>query len=297
MKQLLTSKLTTMEKPAADDEAFLRARVPFLSGAEVSALKATESVGDGAFGSVDLVQFKGQKAVRKVLKAGNSKRNLQKRVDMLLWEARVLVELDGAGGAPHLLAVSTQPPGAILEYAGQTYCDFLNESCSVGDFLDTLVSLTHCLGEVGEQGFLHNDLKANNVTVTHSDSGPVIHLIDFGLTTRVGESFPFDFFGLIQAAMKKQRPQVRSIELTDGKPLLPSSDVFSLGRMLIKVLAKAKSDCITGLMKPLLDQCTNQDPSKRPSLPQVAAAVTLIKEQVPNALLKDQLLIQEGPEP
>lgn len=216
---------------------------------------------------------------------------------MLLWEARVLVELDGAGGAPRLLAVSTQPPGVVLEYAGQTYLDFLHESCSVEEFLDTLVGLTHCLEEMGERGFLHHDLKANNVTVTHSDSGLALHLIDFGLTTRVGQTFPFDFFGLNQKAMKKQRPQVRSPELTDGQSLRASSDVFSLGKLLTKVLANAKSDFLAGLMKPLVAKCSHRDPLVRPSLTQVAAAVTRIKERVTRDLLRDRLLVQGESQP
>lgn len=104
----------------------------------------------------------------------------------VLREARLMTELDGAGGAPRLRAVCVAPPAMIQEYVGQIYDDFLKD-CSVEDLINSFISVCKCLKEIHARDIVHNDLKTNNITYTGSVSEPVFHLIDFGWACHSGQ--------------------------------------------------------------------------------------------------------------
>ena len=68
-------------------------------------------LGKGSYGSVSLVRYEGQLAARKEMNS-----NIPKW--FLLREARLSVELNGAGGVPRTLAICLNPPVVMLEFVG-----------------------------------------------------------------------------------------------------------------------------------------------------------------------------------
>lgn len=266
---------------AEGDAEFLRARVQFFTAEDLAAVQVTRPLGEGSFGCVSIVSRKGQKAIKKVLKR-------EENVELLLWEARVTAELNGAGGAPRLLAVCAHPPAVLLDYAGRTYDDFVQYHCTVGGFLDSVVRLTERLNEIHSRGFLHNDLKGSNVMVRGPNPRPTFHIIDFGLATRVGQPFDFAFFGMDRGALKNYST-FRSPEMGEGLPLGPASDLFSLGVLMGDVLYYAKFPLLNRLLDPLLARCALQDPALRPSLAELAAEVIVVKTKVPDKFQRKRL--------
>lgn len=263
------------------DAEFLRARVPFFSAEDLAAVQITRPLAEGSFGTVSIISCKGQKAVKKVLKC-------EEDVALLLWEARVTAELDGAGGAPRLLAVCTQPPAVLLEFAGRCYDDFVQCHCTVGVFLDSLMSIADRLSDIHSRGFLHNDVKGSNVMVRGPNPRPTFHFIDFGLATRIGQPFTFDFFGMKRYA-PKQSSSFRSPETPAGLPLGPASDVFSFGVMMSDMLDYAKCPLLSRLLAPLLARCARLSPEDRPSLTELAEEVLLTKAKVPDKFQRKRL--------
>lgn len=58
-----------------------------------------------------------------------------------------------------LLALCLLPPTLVQEYAGRSYEDFLEDGCSVGLFLDSVVCIVRQLGELHERHVVHNDVE------------------------------------------------------------------------------------------------------------------------------------------
>ena len=261
------NSLTIREtKEEGKDKAFLEnikeyvlTHTYVMSQEEINDLLVTQHLGKGSFGTVDLVTFKGHKVVRKAFKYGGNPTGL-------LWEARVTLEVDGAGGAPRLHALSTKPAMAVMDYAGTSLFHYLLEGCTVGTFLRVVAGLAKSLAEVHAKGFVHNDIKWDNITVTGRPSSPSVHVIDFGLATKINDCFYFELFDLSNRLEDQEHFMFRSPELKKGKPLQPSSDVFSVGVMLGEACMYTKHRRLNELLMPLAKACTQEWREYRPSL-------------------------------
>ena len=151
--------------------------------------------------------------------------------------------------------------------------DFYNDHCTVGSFLQCVVGVAESLDDMHLRGFVHNDIKADNITVSGPPSCPSVHIIDFGLASRIGEGFYFDMLGLSRDLEDQKYVFFRSPELKMGQPLYPSSDVFSVGALLVSVCQEMQNPGLAQCLTPLMVSCMQQVPSFRPSLATVAARV------------------------
>ena len=258
-------------------QEYVMTHAKVLSEQELYELPVTEHLGEGSFGTVDRVTFKGRDAIRKASKSGGDPTGF-------LWEARVTLEVDGAGGAPRLHALCAEPAVAVMDYAGVPLYRYLGQRCTVGTFLRVLAGLGESLAEVHDKGFVHNDLKLDNITVSGTPSSPCVHVIDFGLATRVHDSFYFDLFHLPSGLEEQEYAFFRSPELRQGKPLQPSSDVFSVGVMLRDVCACTQHPRLNELFEPLVESCLKAYPWQRPSL----GTVVKVVEDMLSSLTKDE---------
>ena len=87
-----------MKDEDGDDVQFLRRHVLFMKQQQLRNLETGRLLGVGGFGSVRKVVYEGTEAVVKELLDADA-------LLPLVREARLLVELNGAGGVPRLLAV------------------------------------------------------------------------------------------------------------------------------------------------------------------------------------------------
>ena len=208
-----------------------------------------------------------------------------------------MLEVEGAGGVPEVLAVCLNPRAIVQVFVGMSYDKFLVQ-CSVGGFLDSVVTLTHLVGEIHDRGIVHNDVQPRNITFTGSVSQPVFHIIDLGLACRPGHIagnclFKCDIShdsanrsgdaDIHNNAAGNQKFRLCGVwmapEVLKGRPVFFSGDVYSFGFLI----ANVASECIEFLKRHLREVeklCIRRDPERRCSLTNVAQAIKGIRDQL-----------------
>ena len=110
---------------------------------------------------------------------------------------------------------------------------------------------------IQERGFLHNDLKSNNVVIDGSENKPVI--IDFGKSCKI-----------VKARLRKPKVNIEksmnkfphiALEMQRGV----ASDVFSFGYLVTRLFKDAKLE-IPPVLKEVAKKCQRSIPGKRPKL-------------------------------
>ena len=132
-----------------------------------------------------------------------------------------------------------------------------------------------------------------NITVTGSATSPSVHVIDFGLATRVNDSFYFEMFDIPSSPEVQKRFVFRSPELRRGELLHPSSDVFCVGVLLRDVCQNTKQQRLNELLMPLVEACTQEQSKNRPSLREVRQDV---QDMVSNLTEKEEAQILDEEE-
>lgn len=280
---VLVSPQSSWQQTQDKDEEYLQRWVPRLTQQEMDSLETVGPLGIGVYGAVSLVQYQGSLAARKSFRDDSSAREL-------LREARFMLELDGAGGAPRVLALCSSPPMLLMEFVGDRYSKYIT-ACSVGGFLDSVISISECLAELHAAGVVHNDLKADNVTFSGSLDHPVFHIIDYGLSCRSGRVVgPFvsrdPYYHSEEHVSHVPRGQDFWVapEVVGGLPPTPASDVHSLGALVVRALRYCHHGFLLRYVDRLTAWCMQRRASRRPAAAQVADAVrrfrsTLAPEQ------------------
>ncbi len=128
-------------------------------------------------------------------------------------------------------------------------------------------------------GFIHNDIKLDNIVLGNSANGNTMkaYIIDFGKACAIGNGKTYDLSSEQVTIYKKQHPQIAP-DLRDGKTRQnPATDVYSLGRVIRKTnCTMAHSDEITTLQK----QAMRYSSSERPSLTDIVAQLQEIRSSL-----------------
>ncbi|XP_071546134.1 receptor tyrosine-protein kinase erbB-2-like [Panulirus ornatus] len=137
-----------------------------------------KTLGEGAFGTTYLVRWNNSVTVLKVLKDFVSP-------EAFNLEAYFLEKVNGAGGAPRLLAVSHDPPALMTTFVGRRTLGSLLLDHHLPDSYLGIIALHICLQvkELHEIGVVHQDLHASNILVTVPKDlsfPPKVSIIDFG---------------------------------------------------------------------------------------------------------------------
>ena len=280
----LRLRLRQLMEAREDDIVFLGRRIPFLREEEMSVLDGGSFLGRGGNACVRRLLYRGMHAVRKEFLHQDTV------VLPMMREARLMLELHGAGGVPRPLALGFHPLTIIQEFVGEPYDKFLRQ-CSVQDMLRSLHLLCHRLGELHAQYVVHNDLKTDNITVSGDVHRPVLHVIDLGWACRVGhvagdftletgkDDAPTEGFANECPWMA---PEVRA-----RRPVFPSGDVFSLGFLLQDLAADCIQPWLAVPLWRLGQRCCREDPSCRPSLHEVALASAAMEEELLQCQLQE----------
>lgn len=192
----------------------------------------TKTLGSGAFGTVTLVNWHGEPAALKVA-------NGPKALNSFEREVQVLSELKGAGGAPLLLGVSYDPLALLTTYKGSTNLDKI--MCDPRyDLIKIGFEIGIKLLQVHNKGYVHNDIKSDNIMIQGSPHEPKISVIDFGLACKSGEN--------IYLGGDPEDYPFYAPEVLGGQPSTFASDVFSYGRLMQDILE------VTNIQHPPLEQ-------------------------------------------
>lgn len=193
-------------------------------------------LGEGSFGSVKKMLFCDRIEVAvKFLKGDATEKHL-------MHEAKAMYEIGNHPGIPYFYGVCMRDKSfmLIMECCVQdgrviTLTDAVNSlELSHFSWSQILYKLTEALNFIHSKGFVHNDLKGNNVLLIKKQEiwQPVI--IDYGKCVKVAEAKAQRSTSLPREKLCYTAPEV----LSGRHPPSKASDIYSLGIMFQKLNAK-----------------------------------------------------------
>ena len=227
-------------KPQAEKED----RAPILHKGVVKEISHNEVVktekwlGSGTFGSCYLAYYRGLVVAVKEFLVQPSTNERQIKEDVL-YEAAVISRLGDHPGLPILFGITTQtaPYRLITQFHGEKNKSLivwkairkltLGQSC----WFNVLKGISEALARIHEVGFLHNDLKSNNVLMErHGEAAYNPVIIDFGKARRIANPKPLKSLSPAnQELYRKKYPHIAP-EIVRGQGCQSvASDTYSLG--------------------------------------------------------------------
>lgn len=197
----------------------------------------------------------------------------------LLQEAQILTKLSGHRHIPHcfgicrselLLVMSLHMvdgrPLSLVE-------ELESSSKEVGKYevLKYLSQVATALSHIHEIGYLHNDIKGNNIILGKTQSGEVqAYLIDYGKACHQMKGKVYQLTAEERKQYETKHPHIAP-DLRDGLTAQNvKTDVFSLGRLLLKVCTKYT---ISGTVHKIGRCCLADVSTDRPELSDVLHAL------------------------
>ena len=242
-------------------------------------------LGSGTYGSCYLGSYRGLDVVVKQLKvkkySGETQEVAETRVrNELIYEARIINKLGDPPGLPLLFGVCSKraPFRLVIQFhdvkdrsSALTISSALTKMAisAVTVWLDVIRKVAEALLHVHNAGFVHNDIKGNNVVLDNRNErkyNPI--LIDFGKSLPVtGLKGPKVLSAEQQTRYKKEYPHTAP-ELVAGKRGQSiASDIFSFAHMTEVIFTKAK----LGTLPDVLQRALDSDPDRRPALKEILA--------------------------
>lgn len=212
-------------------------------------------LGTGSYGSCYLALYRGMNVVIKNLKvravSGETQKDAEQRVrEELKYEARIINKLGDHPGLPLLYGIcSEQPPyRLVMQFHGEKDCSSLTIASALvkktisdaATWITVIREVTDALDHVHRVGFLHNDVKSNNVVLDNASAKYQPVLIDFGKSLPVsGCRGPRTMSTETQRRYKKQYPHIAPEIVAGTAGQTYASDVFSIGFMGKVIFEKA----------------------------------------------------------
>ena len=166
--------------------------------------------------------------------------------DIIKDEAAIMTVLNSCEYTPHCFGVCKEKRAIIMSYINLTDkpislhavlvkpSDELFPTPQVA--IDILIQVSNGLNFVHNKGFLHNDLKLDNIVLGNSVSKPLkAYIIDFGKACLSDHGKKYHLSAKEIQTYKEEHSHIAP-DLRDGHiSQCPATDVFSLGRILKKV--------------------------------------------------------------
>ncbi|XP_050730791.1 serine/threonine-protein kinase PknJ-like [Eriocheir sinensis] len=235
--------------------------------------KHKQVLGRGATCTVYLVEVKGELCCLKLARD-------RRLAAMFHQEFDVLLDLDGATGAPKALGTSLGFPAMLTTFRGHnTFCDLPRLARRETDRLAAFVSLARDVQQLHARGYAHNDIKENNVAVCRAADGRLqVSLIDYGAAQRLGTRVGF------VGASTRRTPWLAP-ELLGGGRCSRAGDVFSLGYVLSNILDTCHR--YYPALDILAEAAMAANPAQRPSLKKIIKTVNKFTGQRDEAARKE----------
>ncbi|KAK3741668.1 hypothetical protein QZH41_016248 [Actinostola sp. cb2023] len=248
-----------------------------------SAITKKDIKGSGTFGICYLAFYRGMTVVVKELKSlKNSKTATddaaaKRTKEELLYEADIIRKLGDHPGLPLLFGVCSrnQPYKLILQFHGETQSSLTiaralhSKRITTKREWDVIVKMSaEALHHVHSMGFLHNDLKSNNILLEKRGNSYAPIIIDFGKSRDVsnpkaGKNVDKNERERYKLKYPHIAPEI--VEGRGGQSL--ASDIFSFAKIVEDVYKK----CQLGQLPELLLRCLSANPQERPSCREIIA--------------------------
>lgn len=275
-------EITQSEKPPKK----ARAIAPPTEISPSSVSVSTKLLGAGSYAKCYLASYRGLDVVSKeiTVKAlkNETRGEAESRVRQeLVYEARIIRKLGDHQGVPLVFGVCSEsaPFRMILQFHGdRSRLESLTINRALSEriiedkkiWLEIVKKFAEALLHIHEVGFLHNDLKSNNVIldIVKQSFNPVI--IDFGKSLPMsGLKGPKILSEEKQKKYRKEFPHIAPEIVTGKRGQSVKSDIYSFGRVVNSIFSKAK----LGHVPEVVRRTLSEDPEKRPVLQEVLKAI------------------------
>lgn len=196
-------------------------------------------VGSGSFGQCFLGRYRGIEVIVKQMTHSETAEDKERARRDLFHEAKIVSALGDHPNLPMLFGVVTKtfPLCLVTQFHGVK-----EESVTLHKAADAnILTMANCitifqklccaLGQVHSKGYLHNDIKANNVVLelnsVSEEFNPV--LIDFGKSVTASSAL---LYRRKSKFLKSNGKSYLAPEVVSERLYSVSSDIYSLGRML-----------------------------------------------------------------
>ena len=236
-----------------------------------------KTIGSGSFGTCQLAHYRGMLVVVKQLRSDREdKHSIERRKRQVIQEATVISQLGDHAGLPLLFGIQTRksPCSIVMQFHGTKDHSFNlwraahKKALLSSDEWNSVVDLIgKALLHVHSKGYLHNDLKANNVVLEKKDGrfNPVI--IDFGKSLKV-DSPRAKRKPVSKAEQKAYRERYPHIapEIVSGTGTESyASDVYSFGK-LVEFLFSKRVLSLGAQRVMIMNLARSENPDVRPQL-------------------------------
>ncbi|XP_064643022.1 probable serine/threonine-protein kinase DDB_G0267514 [Lineus longissimus] len=253
----------------------------YIGASQLSAHPLGSILGHGSYGECTLETFRGMTVTVKRFKHdGLDNRRVRHEV---LKEATALLHLKASNHLPYLIGASFDeiPYKLITSFHGidfisTTICSVLSgktPQISEIDWKTVVEQVCKGLNEIHCCGFIHNDLKYDNVIIEETAGSINIVIIDFGKSCRKGKAQKKTMSIADQALYKERYPWVAPEVVAGTATPSTASDVYSVGYLVRKILSAHKQRGLTLAnaveLKTIIQKCTEVDVADRPSVPRI----------------------------
>ena len=290
-KPTASSRLQSSKKCAACilGEDLLRCKVTMLDRGSLNVCSSKHcELGSGSFGKcTKMVPSSTEVAVKETTLSEYSRKNI-------MYEAMVMTEVCcGHQNLPLFIGVydheEYQKPLLVMKYysvAGEpcTFHHYLkkqrsNLSLRMQDWVCMLMGICNGLGAIHSKGYLHNDLKSNNIVLNncmpYSNYTPHVWpiIIDFGKARPIDSPQKYKLSRVEQEQHLKAYPHLAPdlVHGTNSQSIL--TDVYSLGHIIGKVAYVASNEDLKSSSK----LCTKENIANRPSIEFIHADLCALK--------------------
>ena len=242
-----------------------------------------DAVGSGSYGQCYRARYRGIDVVVKKMIHRDTEEDKLRAKREVIHEAEVLTALGDHDGLPMLIGITTaNTPFCVLtqfhgvnERSVTLHQAAKNKIITPTECVHLFVKICSALEHVHWKGFLHNDIKSNNVVLDQTVSeqyAPV--LIDFGKSTRIRSAATIT---VKERKTHEKSAHVKSYlapEVIKCRQYSPASDIYSMGRML-KAIATTMG--FYDKVRVVVKTATNNEPSHRGNIQEFAKEIAAVQ--------------------
>ncbi|ELP1875724.1 TPA: serine/threonine protein kinase [Vibrio parahaemolyticus] len=232
-----------------------------------------EQIGKGGFGYVEKIRLFNMSETHSGLYA---RKVLDPQVDLKLYNERFEKEVLCQCKCQHknivpiyIADLYSAKPFFIMELGTADLQDLLDsDAIEEQEKILIIESVLYGLKHIHDQGFVHRDIKPNNIILCEDGT---YKISDFGLirqTDATRESNPLTSIGLVLGTEDYMAPELRFV----GNDYSEKSDIFAMGKVFEKLCVQDED------IKRIITKCSKMDPSDRyESIDQILHDIELLQ--------------------